>query len=447
MLDHSRHASEPHHTFPLRSRKPARGYGGAARLLAGMLATTIVVAAVPAHAGVTECASVSSRGTQCAGNAFDGGMSENGRYVVFSSFADDLVPGDRNRATDVFLRDRALGLTTRVSVGSGGVEADGESSFADVSSDGRFVLFVSEADNLVANDTNDAADLFLHDRKTGSLRRVSLGQRGQGNASSTAGGISDDGRYVVFASNADDLVPGDTNGAADIFLRDLSAGATRRVSVGQGGAQGNGESFGPQITRDGRLVSFVSEADNLVRGDRNSAMDIFVRDLATQANERVNVASDGTEAEGLSFAQSMSADGRFVAFQSYAGNLVPGDTNGQADVFLRDRRNGTTRRIVLPPDLTAGSTGTVGAVLSASGRFIAVTALLTPGGYLLDRESGKVRLLSKPLAGEPEPFRTTFALAVSRDGRRALFQSDAGNLVAHDTNDGLDVFVRNLIPW
>jgi Tol biopolymer transport system component len=414
-----------------------------------MFATTITAAAVPAHAGVTERASVSSQGRQSAGDAFDGGMSDNGRYVVFNSLADDLVPGDRNHATDVFLRDRALGLTTRVSVGRGGVEADDESEFADISSDGRFILFVSAAANLVANDTNNAADLFLRDRKTGSLRRVSLGQHGQGNAGSAAGGISDDGRYVVFTSLADDLVPGDTNGQADVFLRDLSAGVTRRVSIGQGGVQGNGESWAPQITRDGRLVSFVSAADNLVRGDRNSAGDIFIRDLAAQTNERVNVASDGAEADpfSLSFAQSMSEDGRFVAFQSYAGNLVPGDTNGQADVFLRDRRDGTTRRIVLPADLTAGSTGTVGAVLSASARFIAVTALLTPGGYILDRATGKVRLLSKPLAGQPEPFRATFALAISRDGRRAMFQSDAGNLVAHDTNDRLDVFVRNLIPW
>ncbi|MFO1047302.1 MAG: hypothetical protein U1E52_05305 [Geminicoccaceae bacterium] len=364
-----------------------------------MLATTIVAAAVPAHAGVTERASVSSQGAQSAGGAYYGGMSDNGRYVVFTSFSDDLVANDRNHATDVFLRDRALDLTTRISVGPGGVEADGDSEFADISSNGRFILFVSEAGNLVANDTNGAADLFLRDRKTGSLRRVSLGQRGQGNAGSNAGGISDNGRYVVFASSADDLVPGDTNDATDIFLRDLSAGVTRRVSVGQGGVQGNGASGSPQITPDGRLVSFVSEADNLVRGDRNAAMDIFLRDLAGQTNERVNVASDDTEAEGTSFAQSMSADGRFVAFQSYAGNLVPDDTNGQADVFVRDRRNGTTRRIVLPADLTAGSTGTVGAVLSASGRFIAVTALLTPGGYILDRATGKVRLLSKPLTG------------------------------------------------
>lgn len=363
MLDHGLHSSVPaRHSFLLRSRTSTRGYVGAVRLRGAMVATIIAAATVPADAGVTERVNVNSQGKQSAGASY-GGMSDNGRFVVFNSFGDDLVPGDRNHATDVFLRDRARGLTTRVSVGPGGVEADGKSDLAAISSDGRFILFVSEADNLVANDTNDAADLFLRDRKTGSLRRVSLGQHGQGNTGSTAGGISDDGRYVVFASNADDLVPGDTNGAADIFLRDLSAGVTRRVSVGQGGVQGNGESFGPQITRDGRLVSFVSEADNLVRGDRNSAMDIFVRDLATQANERVNLASDGTEAEGLSFAQSMSEDGRFVAFQSYAGNLVPGDSNGQADVFLRDRRDGTTRRIVLPPDLTVGSTGTVGAVL------------------------------------------------------------------------------------
>jgi hypothetical protein len=149
------------------------------------------------------------------------------------------------------------------------------------------------------------------------------------------------------------------------------------VSVGAGGAQGDCDSFGPQITPDAQVISFVWNAGNLLPGDGNLALDVFVRDLTRGSIERLNVATDGTETAFFqpSLAQSMSADGRFVAFQSYADNLTPGDGNGESNVFLRDRRKGTTERVVLPPALVEVSTGQVGAQLSATGRFIAATPL------------------------------------------------------------------------
>ena len=226
--------------------------------------------------------------------------------------------------------------TKRVSVDSLGAQGIGDSEGPSISAHGRFVAFYSSAANLVGSDTNGARDVFVRDRKTGKTTRVSVNSHGaQANGESFAAPISADGRFVAFLSSASNLVGGDTNGARDVFVRDRKAGKTRRVSVDSHGAQGNGDSFIPSISADGRFVAFYSDAANLVAGDGNAAGDGFVRDRKAGRTKRVSVASHGTQGNDTSFPPSISADGRFVAFTSLANNLVAGDTNGASDIFAR----------------------------------------------------------------------------------------------------------------
>ncbi len=206
---------------------------------------------------------MSSNGAEGNDQSRDPAISSDGRYVAFGSDASNLVSGDTNAARDVFVRDRKLGTTRRVSVSS--TETQGNSvSFGlpAISSDGRYVAFGSDASNLVPGDTNRSADVFVRDRKLGTTRRVSVSStETQGNSPVSFGppAISSAGRYVAFGSDASNLVSGDTNGSADVFVRDRKLGTTRRVSVSSTGAQGDSGSFGPVISSRGRYVSFSSD--------------------------------------------------------------------------------------------------------------------------------------------------------------------------------------------
>jgi Tol biopolymer transport system component len=255
--------------------------------------------------------------------------------------ATNLVPGDTNGTGDVFVRDRQAGITERVSVGPGGVQGNRFSNGRALSPDGRFVAFNSLAANLVPGDTNGTFDVFVRDRDTGTTERVSVGPGGvQADVGGALGALSADGRFVAFESLSSNLVPGDTNGTTDVFVRDRQTGTTRRISLGPGGVQGDGQSFGAQISADGRFVAFASNATNLAPGDTNGESDVFVRDRRTGTTLRASLGPGGVRGNGQSNNPGLSADGRFVAFLSFATNLVPGDTNDTQDVFLR----------VLPPD-------------------------------------------------------------------------------------------------
>src|ERR1041385_3351135 len=213
-----------------------------------------------------------------------------------------------------------------------------------ISADGRYVAFISQASNLVALDTNHTEDIFVRDRDGGTIDRVSVDSAGsQANEGSYRPAISSDGRYVAFNSAASNLVAGDTNQAMDTFVHDLQTGATVRVSIGNGGGQANGPSFGANaVSGDGRYVAFSSAASNLVTGDTNQNADVFLRDLQAGTTTRVSVGSAEEEGDGGSAWPSISSDGRFVAFHSDATNLVAGDSNGSTDVFVRDLQSGTT---------------------------------------------------------------------------------------------------------
>ncbi|MBL8863863.1 MAG: PD40 domain-containing protein [Planctomycetes bacterium] len=349
----------------------------------------------------TVFASVSSGGVQGNSGSIVPAVSADGRYVAYASFASNLVSVDTNGVYDVFVRDQLSGTTLRASEGAGGVEADGASQAAAISDDGRFVAFESEATNLVPGDTNGLTDVFVHDVQTGATLRVSVGAGGaQADGVSAWPSLSADGRYVAFESLATNLVADDTNDVSDVFVRDLLAGTTTRVSLGAAGAQGNLGSAHPSISADGRWVAFQSDASNLVLGDGNAATDIFVHDLQTGTTTRVSVSSAGAEANGQSLAQGthlVSADGRFVAFDSSASNLVTGDTNAGSDCFVRDLLMGTTERV---------SVATSGA------------------------QAG---------SGSRAPW-------ICGDGRYVAFESPASTLVVGDNNNMWDVFLRDRGP-
>jgi len=260
------------------------------------------------------------------------------------------------------VHDLQSGATELVSVTSSGAHSNGWSGVAALSDDARYVAFESLATNLVPGDTNNSEDVFVHDRVSGATTRVSVGPGGaQGNDFSYSAAISADGRYVVFTSDATNLVPGDTNNAADVFAHDRTTGATTRLSTNSGGAQAGGASRLPSISSDGRFVAFQSAANNLVAGDTNICDDVFVRDMATGAVTRVSVSAAGAQGNASGGSARLSFDGRFIAFQSFASNLVANDTTAMPDIFVRDR--GAAQPIVY---CTAGTTSS-GCVPSISG--------------------------------------------------------------------------------
>ncbi len=319
-------------------------------------------------------------------------ISADGRFVAFDSTATNLVRADRNGFDDVFVHFRSSGKTTRVSVASDGAESN-QNSGTSLSADGRCVAFSSIATNLVRRDTNRSDDIFIHTLSTGKTTRVSVASDGtQANAASFSPSLSANGRFISFVSRATNLVPHDTNRVQDIFVRDRSTGTTSRVSVASDGTQAKAPSFVPSISADGRFVAFSSRATTLVRGDTNGSFDIFVHDRSTGKTTRVSVATDGTQANDDSVFSSISADGRFVAFSSHAKNLIPSDTNGSEDIFVNDRLTGKTIRVSVASDGMQGNDGSGAPSISANGQFVA-------------------------------------------------FNSDASNLVPGDTNSTGDVFV------
>ena len=408
------------------------------------------------QAGTTELADVDSSGNRGDGECEFPSISADGRYVAFYGTSDNLVPGDTNGVFDVFVRDRQLGTTERVSVDSSGIQANDQARYPSISADGRFVAFWSYATNLVPNDTNGVIDSFVRDRQNGTTERVSVDSSGaEGDYHSLYPRISTTGRYVVFESQASNLVPGDTNGTFDIFIRDRQTGTTERVSISSGGTEANGNSYHPGVSSDGRFVAFESDSSNMT-ADANSTSDIFVRDrsfpFGTRRTDRMSVNSSGAQGNGLSYFSSISADGRHVAFQSSASNLVVGDTNGVVDVFVRDLLTGTTERISVDSSGAQGNADSFWPSISADGRYVAFwsnASNLVPGDtngvedvFVRDRQAGTTERVSVDSSGAQGNNHSYFC-SISADGRAIAFMSLASNLVAGDGNGTWDVYVRD----
>jgi Tol biopolymer transport system component len=411
-------------------------------------------AVFPAGAAI-ERVSVSSGDTQ--GNDWSPGsnylvsLSGDGRYAAFNSAATNLAANDTNGQYDVFVRDRLLGQTSRVNVSSGGTEANDHTQSASISWDGRYVAFDSSATNLVPDDTNSVMDVFIHDRLTGQTSRASVSSGGaEGNGSSYYPSLSGNGRYLAFASQASNLVPDHINGTVFIYVRDLKLGLTSRVDVSSGGTQGNDLSTQPSISADGRFVAFHSHSTNLVPDDTNAVYDVFVHDRQTGETSRVSVSSGGTQADSDSQYASISADGRYVAFESYASNLVADDTNARIDVFLHDRQTGVTTRVSVTSAGAQGSGTSCWPSISADGRYVVFVSdsqldpaatLLVLSLYVHDNVTGVTALASKNASGgQNNGSAAVVGPAISANGNYVLFASSADNLVANDTNAVSDVF-------
>jgi Tol biopolymer transport system component len=372
-------------------------------LLLGLSLAVICVVVAPAGAVVvTERISITSFGGPANGASWWPALSSDGRYVAFYSGGGNIVAGDTNHLYDVFLRDRLFGRVELVSLSSLGELGDGPSFEPAMSRDGRYVAFPTSATNLVSEDTNGITNIVVRDRTLSLTLLASISPTGgPGDADSLWCSISDDGRYVAFQSSASNLLVGG-NPWPGIYVRDMVSGAVQCISLPSGGGLANETSVKPSITPDGRYVAYRSYASNLVPDDTNGVSDVFVYDRNTHVTERVSVASvTGAEGNGETASRpAISADGRYVVFSSAADNLVSGDTNGQWDVFIHDRNTGLTERV------SVSSTDEEG-----------------------NDDSGGLAPL----------------LAVSDDGRYVAFASLAGNLVPDDTNGKWDVFVRDRV--
>jgi murein DD-endopeptidase MepM/ murein hydrolase activator NlpD len=404
--------------------------------------------------GITERVSIATNTTQGNNISDTPRISGDGRYVVFESFANNLVSGDTNNIDDIFVRDRQTGQTSRVSIATNGSQGNGSVDRPAISGDGRYVTFESRANNLVSGDTNGMLDdIFVHDRQTGQTSRVSVATDGsQENGTSDSPAISGDGRYVAFESDASNLVSGDTNGATDIFVHDRQTAQTSRVSVATNGAEGNGFSYTTSISGDGRYVAFESGASNLVSGDTNGFRDIFVHDQQTNQTSRVSVATNGTQGNGLSFRTAISGNGRYVAFASNASNLVSGDTNGFGDVFVHGQQTGQTSRVSVATNGAEGNALSDRPTISADGRYVAFESSasnLVSGDtngfgdvFVHNRQTSQTSLLSVGTNGIQGNGRSYWS-SLSGDGRYVAFGSGASNLVSGDTNGVNDIFVHD----
>jgi hypothetical protein len=324
-----------------------------------------------------------------------------------------------------------------------------------ISADGRYITFISDASNLVASDTNGKLDVFVHDRQTGQTTRVNVSSAGQqANADSAfSPAISANGQYVAFTSSASNLVVGDTNGTYDTFVHDRQTGQTQRVNVTSTGAQSSFGSRDVEISADGRYVAFSSQASDLVLGDTNQANDIFVHDRQTGQTVRVSISSMGVQGNSYSNDLSLSADGRYVSFSSLSSNLVTGDTNGKEDIFVHDRQTGQTQRVSVTSNGSEVILGGKNPSLSADGRYVAFesrsTALIgIPGNeydyiFVHDRLGSQTKLVSRTSGGLIPQYDGGFNPELSANGQYVAFIS-LGALMPEDTNGSADIYIQKL---
>jgi Tol biopolymer transport system component len=427
-------------------------------LIAAVVVTSLAAgSAASASHGSTSRVSVAIDGGDTSGNSNWASVSADGRFVAFSSWASNLVPNDTNDQSDIFVRDLVTGTTRLVSVASGSRQANSTSFTPSISADGNVIAFRSDASNLVPNDDEGHIDIFVHTISTGRTIRVSQRPNGVGaNEDSMEPSISANGRVVAFSSLASNLVGVPVNatglccdifvhtiatgrnrlgdpmlngdGASDSFLPvlsgsgrylafgswgcgiatdvecldesnvyelDMNTGKMMLVSRAYSGDVGFGCGANPAISADGSIVAFISDGGNLVQHDTNGAYDVFVRDMTTGVTTRASVTSKEQQTNGGLGRVSLSADGELVTFQSDAWNIVPNDENLVQDIFLRDLRRGRTTRV---------SVSTSGAEANAY----------------------------------------SSNAAISADGSTVVFESDASNLVRPDHNFTTDIFARTL---
>jgi Tol biopolymer transport system component len=422
--------------------------GASVAVISGaMVALTVTsTSAAPAPRPQTERVTLTATGEQADENAYGPEFSADGRFAVFTAYASNLVPGDTNRNSDVFVRDLRKGTVERVSLASDGAQAvGGESTARAISADGRYVLFSSNARNLVHWDnppTNEAAqDVYLHDRRTGRTERISVALDG-GSAFTANAAMSPNARYIAFNAKADRMEkdPGDLFGI--VYLLDRRTGTVERISNRD---RPDNPSLLQGLSDNGRYVAYTQLVP------RSSYGRTWVHDRRTGTEEQVNVKPDGTPAERYALPASLSADGRTIAFD-YSGDeeLVPGENPSTGStVYVRDLRRDVTRRVKAGP---AGEDRISAPVLSPDGRYVTYQAQprMADGGsgpdnvYLRDLRTGSTRLVSESVAGAPVTDESVAVYSVSAGARRIGLGSYSSQLVAGDTNGFYDGFVRRM---
>jgi Tol biopolymer transport system component len=442
----------------------ARGRAGWAILLSVGLAAPLV-APSPGGASTTSITTSLGSASDSGGRkptsfSFRPWISADGRYVAFDSDSPNLVPGDTNRVRDVFVFDRSNGTVERVSEGTGGNQPDGDSQRPTMSTDGRFVAFWSAAENLVDGDANKVTDCFLHDRQSHTTVRVDVGPADvEANGECARPVVSGDGKLVAFESAATNLekptVLGkttDTNKTRDVFVRDLIANTTTRVSVTTDGKQATGDSVRASISATGRYVAFQSEAP-LQADDTNNKTDVYLHDLETKETTRVSIGPGGAEGNAGSFSPSLSADGGLLSYWSNASNFVPGDSNKVGDVFVFNRSDGSTTRISVGPEDEGGDGMSSDPSISPDGRHVsfwsAATNLVTDDTnakrdiFLFDRDTGILSRVSVADDGT-EGDGDSFSPNIGSGGHLVAFDSAATTLVADDHKTrGSDIFLHS----
>jgi len=399
-------------------------------------------------------------------------ISNDGRFIVFESDSTNVVANDTNSATDIFWYNTQTMTYTRVSVSSANVQGNGNSTMPIISGNGRYVVFRSDANNLTSNDSNGYSDVFLRDMQTNTTTLISVNSTGNPLTNTviiTPDDISSDGRYVVMVSDSSEIVPNDTNNSWDIFLYDRQTGTTSRVSVNGNGDQLEFGAVDGKLSDDGRYLAFSSTSSNVVANDTNNAPDAFIKDLQTGQVTRVSVDSSGNQATYLPampfpgpfpflIVDDISADGRYVTFASNATNLVANDTNEYVwDQFFHDSQTGQTKRISINNDGTQADDLSGGGVISDDGRYVffesgATTLVANDTNnafdvFMFDNQTNSLSRISLTSAGG-QTDGDSGLVALSANMRYVVIASFATNIVANDTNGLEDIFIydRNSLP-
>ena len=416
-------------------------------------------------------------------------VSRSGRFVVF----DSLVEGERELTWRILLHDTQRETVTLVAAGSSGDPPEPEPPFrwatAEISADGRYVVFDSPSTDLVPRDRNQSWDAFIYDRVAAKFTLVSRSSRGeQGDRGSYEPTISAHGRFVAFTSHATNLDVDDTIGA-DVFVHDRRTGKITVITYGTephgpAGAAGKGDSGSPSISADGSRVAFLSRATDIVPGDTNRAVDAFVHDVSSGATQRVSVTSEGEQLEPFEYAESadvfregaeqpqISGDGKVVVFSSHANGLVAGDDNNMPDIFTHELNTGGTERVSVPTgggdgyrpeDRECGQNGQCFPLIrshspsiSHDGRYVAFLSgapQLHPGEldarhqtddvFVHDRKTMATLLVNRRPDGSPARDVELIGGSISPDGRWVTYTSN-DNRIAPGDSSGDDIFLQRL---
>ncbi|MEV6174715.1 hypothetical protein AB0L99_41715 [Streptomyces sp. NPDC051954] len=416
--------------------------GASVVVLAGALVALSATSAAPAPKPQTERVTLSSTGEQLQKGASGNALSSDGRYLAFVSDDSEVVPGDTNGTTDVFVRDLRKGTVERVNVASDGTQAEGGAygtHRAEISGDGRYVAFVSSAKNLVewpSPPNPYADDVYVHDRRTGRTERISVAADGGSGWTSDSFDMSRDGRYIAFAASSQRM-EADAVGQTLGYVVDRRTGTTKRISD-----HIPAEWYVSSLTLSGD-GSHLAYTQRHPRGGRG---ELWLADLRTGAQELVNAASDGTPTNGSPAGARLSEDGSLVAFSSFDDGVVPEAPTYTWELYLKDMRTGKTRWIT-----HEGQGGLGGGLLSPDGRLLAYMTETKSGDEVIaenvhvrDLRTGRTELVSRTLAGGPLATGYAAPIDFSRSGRLLSLYSTSSELVPGDTNGTGDGFLHHL---